>query len=171
MYICCREKCGFCAHPDIKMIRKAEIKDIEAICRLLEQVLKVHHVGRPDLFRPSGKKYDEKALEKMLDCPENPIFVYEEEGAVMGYIMCQEHFISGPALVSVKTLYIDDLCVDENARGKGIGKKLFHFAKEYGKENGFYNITLHVWEGNPGARKFYDSLGLKPQYTNLEFIL
>ena len=153
------------------MIRKAQIQDIETICRLLEQVLRVHHAGRPDLFRESGKKYDEKALQEMLQCPENPIFVYEEDGAVLGYIMCQEHAISGSALKSVKTLYIDDLCVEEKARGKGVGKKLFQFVKEYAQENGFYNITLHVWEGNPGAKQFYESLGLKPQYTNLELII
>lgn len=153
------------------MIRKAQIQDIETICRLLEQVLKVHHAGRPDLFRESGKKYDEKALQEMLQCPENPIFVYEEDGAVLGYIMCQEHAISGSALKSVKTLYIDDLCVEEKARGKGVGKKLFQFVKDYAQENGFYNITLHVWEGNPGAKQFYESLGLKPQYTNLELII
>ncbi len=153
------------------MIRKAEIQDIETICRLLEQVLKVHHAGRPDLFRASGKKYDEKALQEMLNCPENPIYVYEEGGAVLGYIMCQEHSISGPALMPVKTLYIDDLCVDEKARGKGVGKKLFHFVKEYAEKSGYYNITLHVWEGNPGAKQFYESLGLKPQYTNLELII
>lgn len=153
------------------MIRKAQIQDIETICRLLEQVLKVHHAGRPDLFRESGKKYDEKALQEMLQCPENPIFVYEEGGAVLGYIMCQEHAISGSALKSVKTLYIDDLCVEEKARGKGVGKKLFQFVKDYAQENGFYNITLHVWEGNLGAKQFYESLGLKPQYTNLELII
>ena len=153
------------------MIRKAQIQDIETICRLLEQVLKVHHAGRPDLFRESGKKYDEKALQEMLQCPENPIFVYEEDGAVLGYIMCQEHAISGSALKSVKTLYIDDLCVEEKERGKGVGKKLFQFVKDYAQENGFYNITLHVWEGNPGAKQFYESLGLKPQYTNLELII
>lgn len=153
------------------MIRKAQIQDIETICRLLEQVLKVHHAGRPDLFRESGKKYDEKALQEMLHCPENPIFVYEEDGAVLGYIMCQEHSISGSALKSVKTLYIDDLCVEEKARGKGVGKKLFQFVKDYAQENSFYNITLHVWEGNPGAKQFYESLGLKPQYINLELII
>jgi ribosomal protein S18 acetylase RimI-like enzyme len=153
------------------MIRKAEPQDIPVICRLLEQVLKVHHTGRPDLFRATGKKYDEIALQDMLKCPENPIFVYVEDGAVLGYIMCQEHLQSGAALVPIKTLYIDDLCVDEAARGKGIGKKLFHYAKDYAAQNGFYNVTLHVWEANPAARKFYDSLGLKPQYTSLEFIV
>ena len=153
------------------MIRKATPRDIQDICRLLEQVLAVHHAGRPDLFRAHGKKYDEKALLGMLARQENPIFVYDDGGHVAGYIMCQEHNECSSVLMPVKTLYIDDLCVDEDARGKGIGSKLFQYVKDYAKENGFYNVTLHVWNSNPGASKFYESLGLKPQFTSLELIV
>ena len=153
------------------MIRKATPKDIQDICRLLEQVLGVHHAGRPDLFRAQGKKYDEKALQEMLERQDSPIFVYEDDGHVKGYIMCQEQNQCSSALMPVKTLYIDDLCVDEDVRGKGIGSKLFQYVKDYATENGFYNVTLHVWNCNPGAMKFYESLGLKPQYTSLEIVL
>ena len=153
------------------MIRKAIDKDIPDICRLLEQVLAVHHAGRPDLFRAHGKKYDEEDLQEMLKRLENPVFVYEDDGHVAGYIMCQEQNPCSSALTPVKTLYIDDLCVDEDARGKGIGRKLFQYVKDYAKKNGFYNVTLHVWNSNPGAMKFYESLGLKPQYICLEMVL
>lgn len=153
------------------MIRKATHQDLEDICRLLEQVLQVHNTGRPDLFRAHGKKYDEKALQEMISWSGSPIFVYEDEGYIEGYIMCQEHSECSSALLSVKTLYIDDLCVDEDHRGEGIGKKLFEHVKSYAKKNGFYNVTLRVWNSNPDAMKFYESLGLKPQYTNLELIV
>ncbi len=153
------------------MIRKAITKDIKAICRLLEQVLEIHHAGRPDLFRASGKKYDEKALQGILVSPKSPIFVYVDGGTVLGYVMCQELFECSPALLSVKTLYIDDFCVDKDVRGRGIGKELFEYVKNYAKENGFYNVTLHAWESNPGAMRFYESMGMKPQYTNLELIV
>ncbi|MBQ2566211.1 MAG: GNAT family N-acetyltransferase, partial [Bacteroidales bacterium] len=66
--------------------------------------------------------------------------------------------------------YIDDLCVHEKARGQHIGKALFEYVKAFAKEQGCYNITLHVWEGNPGARAFYESLGLKPQYISMEML-
>ena len=48
------------------MIRKAHTQDIQDICTLLEQVLEVHHAGRPDIFRAHGKKYDEKAFCKKV---------------------------------------------------------------------------------------------------------
>ena len=153
------------------MIRKATPQDIPDICRLLEQVLAVHHSGRPDLFRGQGKKYDEQALQEMLERQDSPIFVYDDGGQVVAYIMCQEQNSSSSVLVPVKTLYIDDLCVDKDARGKGIGRKLFEYVKDYAAKNGFYNVTLHVWNCNPGAMRFYESLGMTPQYTNLELIV
>ena len=153
------------------MIRKATHQDIPDICRLLEQVLAVHHEGRPDLFRGQGKKYDEQTLREMLERQDSPIFVYDDDGQVVAYIMCQEQNSGSSVLVPVKTLYIDDLCVDKDARGKGIGRKLFEYVKDYATENGFYNVTLHVWNCNPGAMRFYESLGLTPQYTNLELIV
>lgn len=153
------------------MIRKAESKDIPQILRMLEQILLLHHKTRPDLFRGQGTKYDARELEQMLSRPQTPIFVYQQGDTVTGYIMCQEQNARGHVLQPVKTLYIDDLCVDESARGKGVGRKLMEYATDYARKNGFYNITLHVWEGNPGAMAFYRSAGLTTQYTSLELIV
>ena len=74
-------------------------------------------------------------------------------------------------MTDIKTLYIDDICVDENARGKHIGKTLYEYVLSYAKENDYYNITLNVWTCNPGAMKFYESLGFLPQKIGMEMIL
>ena len=72
---------------------------------------------------------------------------------------------------AVKTLFIDDLCVDKDARGQKLGEKLYQFALDYAKELGCYNLTLHVWNDNAGAVRFYERLGMKPRYTEMETIL
>ena len=61
--------------------------------------------------------------------------------------------------------------MDEHARGKHVGTALFEHVKAYAREQGFYNITLHVWECNPAAMAFYKALGLEPQYTSMEMII
>ena len=152
------------------IIRPAEPHDLKAVNSLLRQVLAVHHQGRPDLFRPKGKKYTNDELLAIFSCPDTPVFVYDKEGEVLGYVFCAFQHPSGGAQKPVRTLYIDDLCVSEIARGKGIGKALFNYAREFACKNGCHNITLHVWECNPGAKAFYESLGLKPQYTSMELI-
>lgn len=153
------------------MIRFAQKGDLEAVNRLLRQVLKVHHDGRPDLFRPEGKKYTDSQLLSIFADPETPVVVYEEEGTVLGYAFCAFQRQDSGSLMPLTTLYVDDLCVDENARGRHIGTALFDFVKAFAAENGCHNITLHVWACNPGAVAFYKALGMKPQYTSMELLV
>ena len=153
-------------------IRKAKEKDLDKIIDLLHQVCLVHHEGRKDIFK-IGTKYSKEELEEMIKDDLNPIFVYTNEtDQALAYMMCNtKKEINNPILTDIKTLYIDDLCVDKAYRGMGIGKKLYFYAKEYAKENGYYNITLNVWELNPLAKGFYESLGLKPLKTYMEEII
>jgi len=74
-------------------------------------------------------------------------------------------------ITDIRTLYVDDICVDESCRGQGIGRLLYDAVKDYAKTQGFYNITLNVWNCNPSAMKFYESLGLAPQKVCMEEIL
>ena len=152
------------------LIRKAEPRDLQVINDLLRDVLRVHHGGRPDLFRAEGKKYTDAQILDIIANPGTPVFVYEKGGRVLGYAFCIFNTAEAENLEPVTTLYLDDLCVSADARGQGVGTALFEYVKEFAKENGCHNVTLHVWECNPSARAFYDKLGLKSQYTSLELI-
>ncbi len=74
-------------------------------------------------------------------------------------------------LTDVKTLYIDDLCVDARCRGQQIGSMLYLFVLDFAKESGCYNLTLNVWSCNASAIAFYERMGLKPQKVGMETIL
>ena len=95
----------------------------------------------------------------------------KDRGGVKGYVFCRIEEHSSRSEAPHRTLYIDDLCVDENCRGQHFGRALYMKAVEFGRETGCYNLTLHVWECNPRARAFYDAMGLQPQYAALEKIL
>ena len=153
------------------MIRKAAKEDIQRIIELLHQVNMVHHVIRPDLFKPHTTKYNEQELEAMLDDDSKPIFVFDD-GMVLGYAFCQVSEVKNNQLLEdIKTLYIDDICVGENARGKHVGKALYEYVLEYAKSIGCNNITLNVWEGNEPAQRFYRDMGMQVQKTTMEIIL
>lgn len=153
------------------MVRKAKKSDIGRIIDLLHQVNMVHHVIRPDLFKPYTTKYNEQELEELLNDDSKPIFVYDD-GDVLGHAFCQINEVRNHALLqNVKTLYIDDICVDEQARSKHIGKALYEFVRDYAQSIGCYNITLNVWEGNDSAYSFYKNMGMKVQKTGMEVIL
>ena len=153
------------------MIRKAEKRDVGSIIELLHQVNMVHHVIRPDLFKPYTTKYDEQALEELLSDGNKPIFVFDD-GVVQGYAFCQVTEVKNNQLLQdIKTLYIDDICVDESARGKHVGKALYDYVHDYALSIGCYNITLNVWEGNEPAICFYRNMGMQVQKTTMETIL
>ena len=154
-------------------IRKAENKDIGKIMHLLRQVNDVHADGRPDLFRHGCTKYTSVDLTKIITDPNTPVFVViDKNGEVTGYCfgIFQDHSGSHN-LPNVKTLYIDDICIDIHHRGQGIGRKIYEFIKDYAKGEGVYNLTLNVWSCNPGAIRFYEALGMKPMKVGMEEIL
>ena len=135
------------------MVRKAAKRDIQAIIELLHQVNMVHHVIRPDLFKPNTTKYNEQELEALLE-DERITEVKDDK-----------------LLQNIKTLYIDDICVDEKARGKHVGTALYEYVRDYAKSIGCNNITLNVWEGNDPALSFYRNMGMKVQKTTMEILL
>lgn len=151
-------------------IRKAVPADLGAVNELLGQVLDLHHRGRPDLFNAVGKKYTDSELLDIFADPDTPVFVYERGGRVIGYVFCAIQHQESGSLKPLDTLYIDDLCVLESERGQHIGKALFDFVREFAVKKGCYNITLHVWDCNPAARAFYESLGMRSQYASMELI-
>ena len=154
-------------------IRKAENKDIGKIEELLEQVSEVHHEARPDLFKCSGTKYDETELELLIKDERRPIFVETDDNdEAVGYAMCVIISHSDDnVLTDIRTLYIDDLCVDEGHRGMHIGKDLYDHVLLFAREKGFYNVTLNVWNGNEHAITFYGKCGMKVQKYGMEVIL
>ena len=153
-------------------IRRAAERDIPRLHQLLQQVNLVHHIGRPDLFN-LGTKYTNEELKAILRDAGRPIFVAaDEEDRVMGYAFCifEEH--KGDNIrTDIRTLYIDDLCVDEQLRGGGVGRALYRAVEDFARAQGCYNVTLNVWSCNEKAMGFYEACGLMPQKIGLERIL
>ena len=153
-------------------IRFASPVDVPGILELLRQVGQVHHQGRPDIFRADAQKYGPSQVLAMLDKSETPIFVAVEDGQVLGYCFCQiKTYYRDPVIADHTTCYIDDLCVDENCRGKHVGATLYETVCKYAKQRKCRSVTLNVWSCNDSAMKFYEKMGLKPQKVGMEAIL
>ncbi len=153
-------------------IRRAEDKDSKKVIDLLQQVLEIHAALRPDLFFSGTTKYTEEEVQEIFADDERPVYVaVDENDEVLGYVFCQigfhEKTNNGP---EYRFIYIDDLCVDEKARGQHVGEALFEHVKKVARDMGCYEVNLHVWEGND-ARIFYERMGMIPQQTTMEYIL
>lgn len=153
-------------------IRLANTYDIPDMIALLQQVGQVHHDIRPDLFRSGAQKYSVSDLEDLLQDTARPIFVGVEDGRMLGYCFCViEEVKDNPVLRDGKSLYIDDLCVDETIRGKHVGTKLYDHVCAYARSIGCGSITLNVWCGNDSAMRFYEARGMKPRKIYMETTL
>lgn len=149
-------------------IRLAQKGDIPRILELLGQIARLHAEGRPELFR-SGTKFSFEDVEQMLTDSNKPVFVAVEEECILGYIFCVHKELRGHGVLSDrKVLYIDDLCVDENCRGQGIGKALYDHALALARETGCFNVELNVWAFNESAVRFYEKCGMRPQRIIME---
>ena len=175
------------------MIRKATHNDIPRILELLSQVNDVHAEGRPDFFIKGKRKYNEEDLLKIINDDTTPVFVYvgtrlvtsesgtrqvmseletQQATSVQGYAFCVIQDLSQcDNLRPDKSLYIDDICVDENYRRHGVGKKLYEHVLQFAKEEKCFNITLNVWAKNPSAQAFYESMGMTVQKVCMEQII
>ncbi len=146
--------------------------DIPRLEELLYQVHELHAEGRPDIFIPGCKKYTADQLRVVLsDTVNTPVFAAVLDGKLVGYCFCIRQVQSAASMQKISTLYIDDLCVDVDMRGRGIGKLLYDHAVAYARKNGYYNLTLNVWACNPSAMRFYEKCGLAVQKIGMELVL
>ena len=154
-------------------IRKAEEKDIPRLLALLGQVLQIHAEIRPDIFISGTTKYTVGQLAELLKQEDKPIYVaVDKDDVCRGYAFCQlkeQPFSTN--MVPFKSLFVDDLCVDRQARGQHIGESLFEYVKQQAKELGCYEVTLNVWAGNTPAEHFYEKMGMKTKERQMEYIL
>ena len=153
-------------------IRFATEQDIPQMIDLLRQVGQVHHEIRPDLFRAGAQKYDEAALRRLLADETRPILAGVVDDKMVGYAFCiLQETKNDPVLCDRKTLYIDDLCVDEAVRGGGVAQAIYQGVLDYARSIHCDAVTLNVWCGNDRAMRFYERCGLKPQKIGMELTL
>ena len=119
----------------------------------------MHAAGRPDLFRTGTRKYTDDELLGIFANGETPVFVAVEGPEVLGHAFCVlEDHTAENNWQDVKTLYIDDICVSEKSRGRHVGSDLYQHVIEYAR-------------CNPGAKAFYEAMGMTPYKVGMEQVL
>jgi glucosamine-phosphate N-acetyltransferase len=82
------------------------------------------------------------------------IVVLEEDGKI---IACTTLLIEYKLLRGLsRVLHIEDVVVDNNNRGRGLGKSILQYVINYAKENGCYKTILDCSDENT---RFYEKVG------------
>lgn len=146
-------------------IRKAELEDVNNnLANIFIDGFKFHLNERPDIFEQN--KTDKDLTNELIDTiKDGNILLAEEDNKILGFIIFQiknKH---------AKTIWIDQLVVDKNARGKGIAKLLMNRVNDIAIEEKCKRIEFCCWKFNENANEIYKHLGFKEQRTIFEKIL
>lgn len=136
-----------------------KLDEFRKVNKLAKQVHELHVNWRPDLFLSVDEVISKENFEEMIKAEE--IFIAKIQDEIAGYITFNIKEKNNPSMRYRKQLQIEAICVDEKARGKGIGTALLEYVKKHGKENGCTDMYLTVNEENEQARKVYEKFGFK----------
>ncbi len=153
-------------------IRRAEDRDIPALLKLLDYIRALHHSGRPDVFKNNGTKYTAEQLKVKMKNNDERIFVAYDGETFLGYVCAElKEYKDHNIMIDKRFLYVDDLCVSEESRGRGVGRMLMDEAKDYAKETCCAGLELNVWKFEGSAEEFYRSYGFTTMSRRMEYKL
>jgi ribosomal protein S18 acetylase RimI-like enzyme len=154
-------------------IRTAKPEDLEKIILLENQIFNLHAESRSDWIDSSKIGFNTEFFRSIIENPDKGIiFVAEENNNIIGHCIIviseiKNHFL----MKDMKNITIEDLCIEKEYQKKGIGKKLFNEAINYGRKINADILELAVWEFNKKAVEFYEHLGMKTRLRRMEYKL
>lgn len=151
-------------------IREAKLKDVKQIAIIMEQISRIHYENRPEIFKEKSKKEIEDDVIQTIKNKERTILVATDESLnICGVLIYKIKEVKNHInLKDSRTLWIDELGVDEKCRKKGIGKTLMKEVEKIAKSEECSRIELNCWNFNENAIKFYERQGMVTQRRIME---
>lgn len=137
---------------DIRKATSADLPQIKALYSLLFEQLANYE---PDYLQPALQ--DEAFLQQVVAAADNFVaFIYTIDGEAKGFAIAKlEESPPYNCFVPLKCMYLMDIVVDQNMRGKGIGKALIDRIKQWAKEQEADYLELSVLAKNTLAEALY----------------
>lgn len=113
--------------------------------------------------RHDGSAIEREKIEELIESPYHDILIAADEGKVVGMVI-----VSVVLATLDRNVYMEDLVVDSECRGKGVGGMLLEAVKDWGRNKGCRRLefTSSNRDGKAGARGFYESHGAEVRETD-----
>ncbi len=134
---------------------RVDVPEIVALWRALQESSAVYEKRLAP--NPEAADWFRGYLLDQLENSSTAVFVAEQNNAVAGYVLGQIH--RRPTLLSGDCGYIADLVVREDARGRGIGRGLFHTLRDWFRARGVCAIEVQIVRANPASQTFWRKMG------------
>jgi glucosamine-phosphate N-acetyltransferase len=148
----CKDKIKF-------LIREIEIADLQK--GFFQSLSNLTALGR--IVEDNGRA--EKILSEIKSCPFHRIFVaVKDDGQIIGSttLLIEQKFIHDGGKVG----HIEDVTVNKNYEGKGIGSALVRNAMDFAKQNDCYKVILVCSDKNI---QFYKAIGFKEHEISMRY--
>jgi len=144
-------------------IRQAISTDSLLLSSLCVDVQSLHAKHHPDFFKiPESDDFAVSFFDGMLADPTTSIFIAEENGQALGYVLCKLiERPENPFTFAMRYLLVDQISVRPAAQGKGVGKTLIKRAVELALELNLQMIQLDSWVFNTEAHTFFEKMGFE----------
>ena len=139
------------------MLELAVLSDRSAVEALARQVHELHVQWRPDIFEMPPEIFHEQRYLAHIRARE--LYVARENGIVIGYVLLRIRLYDWPGVVRRKVMVIEEICVDAQCRGCGIGKQMMQEVRALAKAFGCTDMQLGVYPQNDAAVSFYQKCG------------
>ena len=146
-------------------IRTASRADFEAMSAVFEEGDLLHRANLPDLYRkPANPPARSQAfIEAILADPDALLMLAEKEGQVIGVLHATVRDAPDVSILMPRRYgVINDVAVQHELRGLGVGQALMRAAEEWAHDKGAREVELNVYFFNQSAINFYELLGYEP---------
>ncbi len=134
-------------------IRKAKKSDSKEIIRLIIELARFEKLKPPS---PAAQK--NLIRDAFSSKPPFEIFLAFDGDTAVGYAF---YFYTYSTFLAKRTLYLEDIYINDKYRGSGIGKKLMEKLFSTAKAKKCGRMEWIVLDWNKNAINFYDRLGAK----------
>ena len=152
-------------------IRTATADDVGTLAALTMPVHQIHVDAHPDIFKPLSAD-DPQLLafyQALVADPDAIIYIAEIDSEPVGYVIARlKHYADNVFIRNHTTMYIEQISVVPDARGKGCGKSLIQAILSLAKSRHVARVTLDVWAFNTNAREFFTSQGFIMNHSRMD---
>ena len=139
------------------MLELARSADRDSVNAIAAQVHAMHVAWRPDIYAMVEELYSEDCF---MDAIRNrELYVAKLSDTVVGYVLLKPRNYDWTGVVKRKVMVVDEICVDEACRNRGIGTLMMEEVRALAKAFGYTDLQLGVYPQNDAAVAFYQKCG------------
>ncbi len=138
---------------EVGTVKEYDVELAEAMGKLRQQLSARH----------DGSAISRELIEELIESPYHDILVATDGDKIVGMVI-----VSIVMATLDRNVYMEDLVVDSECRGQGVGGKLLDAVKDWGRAHGCRRLefTSSSREKKEGAKGFYESHGAEVRETN-----